>query len=637
MNRKQCASCGEKTVPVEGKMMKRAAVFALAFICWLLGFGLMRASPRIYIPNFDAGRFLPLIPFIAAYLLAGVSVLKNAVHTLLKGHTLDENFLMAIASLGAFAVGEWAEAVGVMLFYMIGEILQDTAVNKSRSSIDALLALKPDSARVRNGDGWVEVSADSVAVSSEIQVRAGERIPLDGIVLEGSGSIDAAMLSGESNPLSVTAGDEVHSGTVSLDGVLTIRSTKTADNSSAAKIIELIEQAREAKAKPERFITVFARYYTPAVVVAATLLAIVPPLLFHDAFSVWIYRALTLLVISCPCALVVSIPLGYFAGIGGLSRRGIMIKGAAHLDTLAGAEYFAFDKTGTLTRGQFSLVKTEPADGVSETMLLETAARAERDSNHPIAKAIMKAVAEKGLHTGAQAVTIREIAGHGVVSEGRDGVILAGNQKLLEDQGIPVKTSDSAYTSVYIAKNGVYYGRILIGDTVKPDAAKAIAELKRLGIKHIHMFTGDMRTNAEAVAEKIGVTDVHAELLPQDKITAMEALMKRGTAVFVGDGINDAPVLARADAGIGMGSGADVAVEAADIILMGAEVERVPEAVKRSRKIRRVIMENIYFALTVKALFITLAVFGSTNMWFAIFADVGVALLAILNASRTLR
>jgi Cd2+/Zn2+-exporting ATPase len=641
---------------------------------------------------------------LAAYVLAGLPVLKNAARNVLKGHALDENFLMAIATIGAFAIGEWAEAVGVMIFYMIGELIQDAAVSRSRSSIDALLALKPDTARVQSGNGWVEAAAETVAVGAIVLVRPGERIPIDGVVVEGAGLVDASMLSGESRPVGVQAGSEVMSGTVSLDGVLTIKTAKTADNSSAAKIVELVENAREAKAKPERFITAFARYYTPAVVGAAALLAVLPPVLGYGAFSAWLNRALILLVISCPCALVVSVPLGYFAGIGGLSRRGIMVKGASHLDPLARAEYVAFDKTGTLTQGEFAVAKIEAAPGVAERDLLEAAALAEQESNHPIAKAIKKAAKERGVlgptvsdtgvsasattavspmvsdtavssRAGTTAVSPtvpdtphsrREIAGRGIELD--DGRILAGNRRLLEERGVfaadntaspaspvsgtagelaympnfaspasPVSDTASAYTPVYIAKDGAYLGRILIGDTVKEGAAEAAADLSRLGIKKTLMFTGDTRSSAMAVAAELGIGDVEAELLPQDKLVATEKWTRKGITVFVGDGINDAPVLARADVGIAMGSGSDVAIESADVIIMTSDPRRVVEAIARARAIRRIVTGNIVFALGAKALFIALAVLGLANMWLALIADVGVALAAILNSSRALR
>ena len=611
--------------------LQRLVVFGTAFALWGAGLLLSHRGP--------AGglfRYLPLVPFLAAYALAGLPVLRSALRNLMKGKALDENFLMSIATLGAFAAGEWEEAAGVMIFYMIGELVQEAAVSRSRRSIKALLALKPDTARVRNGGVWTEVAAAKVAPGDEVLVRPGERIPVDGVILEGSGAVDASMLSGESKPVDVRSGSEVRSGTVSVDGALILRALHTADNSQAAKIVSLVESAREAKAKPERFITAFAKWYTPIVVFLAVLIAILPPLLIPSArFADWLYRALILLVISCPCALVVSIPLGYFAGIGGLSRRGIMVKGAVHLDLLHRARYVAFDKTGTLTRGNFAIKSLETAPGTDETALLQTAVYAERESNHPIARAITELGAARGIGGGAGG-DYREIAGHGIEA----GNILAGNRRLLEERGVTVTaggTDDDSDTAVYIAKNGRYLGRILIGDTDREGAAEAVARLKALGIRETVMFTGDARRPAEAAAERLGIRNVKAELLPQDKLEAMDALVRRGITVFVGDGINDAPVLARSDVGIAMGSGADAAVEAADIIIMTDDPRRVPEAIERARKTRRIVLQNTVFALGAKGAFIVLTVMGMSNMWFALIADVGVALIAIVNAARALR
>ncbi|MDR1957277.1 MAG: heavy metal translocating P-type ATPase [Treponema sp.] len=632
--------------------LKRLILFGVSLGLWITGLLLTHFAPHVALRAGDAGktlwRFLPLIPFIAAYLLAGLPVLRNAFRNLKQGHGLDENFLMSIATIGAFAVGEWEEAVGVMIFYMIGELVQDAAVDRSRASIDALLALKPDTARVKIGDTWGEVSAGAVHPGTLVLVRPGERIPLDGIVVEGGGSVDASMLTGESRPVPLKSDDEAHSGTVSLDGVLVIRTTKTADNSSAAKIIEMVESAREAKAKPERFITTFARWYTPLVVGAAALLAIGPPIFLPDArFSEWLYRALILLVISCPCALVVSVPLGYFAGIGGMARRGIMVKGAIHLDSLYKTGYVAFDKTGTLTEGKFSIVSTEPAPGIDERQLLETAVLAEQESNHPIAQAIRNRGRERGIEVtpggdpGAADISriqYREIAGQGMELHVAGETILAGNRMLLESRGIPLSdTPEASNTPIYIARNGGYCGKILIGDIIKEGSKEAVSRLKALGITETVMFTGDASGTAREVAFQVGISTVKAGLLPEDKLVETEKLTRRGITVFVGDGINDAPVLARSDVGIAMGSGADAAVEAADVIIMTADPRRVPEAIERARKTRSIVLGNVVFALSAKGIFITLAILGMANMWMALIADVGVALAAILNASRALR
>jgi Cd2+/Zn2+-exporting ATPase len=531
-----------------------------------------------------------------------------------------------------------------MIFYMIGELIQEAAVVRSRSSIDALLALKPDVARIKQGNDWVETAAGDVAPGTLTLVRPGERIPLDGILVEGRGAVDASMLTGESRPQELEAGDEVRSGTISVDGVLTIRTTKTADNSSAAKIIALVESASQAKAKPERFITAFAKWYTPLVVGLAALLAVLPPLLIPGAlFSDWLYRALILLVISCPCALVVSIPLGYFAGIGGMSRRGIMVKGAIHLDTLYKTKYVAFDKTGTLTQGKFSIAALENVPGITEKELLETAVLAEQESNHPIAEALRKGAEDRGIKTSGEAGTsYREIAGRGLeltITTGSGETILAGNRTLLESSGVllPTVTQTGGYTPVYIARNGRYYGRILVGDTLKEGAAEAVEALKAQGIQETVMFTGDERAAAETAAALIGIRSVDAELLPEDKLREVEKLTRRGLTAFVGDGINDAPVLARSDVGIAMGSGADVALDAADVIIMTDDPRRVPEAIQRARKTRHIVMGNVLFALGAKGIFITLAACGLANMWIALIADVGVALAAILNSARALR
>jgi Cd2+/Zn2+-exporting ATPase len=551
---------------------------------------------------------------------------------------------MSVATLGAFAVGAWEEAAGVMIFYMIGELIQEAAVNRSRSSINALLALKPDKARIQQEGVWTEVSAGEVSPGALVLVRPGERIPLDGIVSEGTGSIDASMLTGESKPVVCTVGDEVRSGTVSVDGVLQIETTRTAGESSAARIIKLVEGARDAKARPERFISSFARWYTPLVVAGAALLALLPPLFIPGArFTDWVYRALILLVISCPCALVVSVPLGYFAGIGGMSRRGIMVKGAVHLDSLHRVQNVAFDKTGTLTQGKFSIQALEPAGETSGETLLEAAFLAEQESNHPIAQAINRYALDQGLVPGAsgagEVTGRREIAGRGLELTLSNGTILTGTLALLEARHIPVPPGMDPVTAtgVYVARDGRYLGRILIGDRIKESAPEAIRELQTLGIKNTVIITGDNRAAAGEVAARLGISKVESELLPEDKLDSVERLSAAGVTVFVGDGINDAPVLARSNVGIAMGSGSDVAVEAADVIIMTDDLRRVPEAISRARRTRRIIMENVALALGTKGIFIVLAGLGMANMWLALIADVGVCLAAVVNSTRTLR
>lgn len=623
----ECRCCGDVESREAAISVKKIVIFTAAVVLWITGLVVMRFL------NGSRDWWIPLIPFCAAYLLAGLPVLRNAARNIFNGRLFDENFLMSIATIGAFVIGEWEEAVGVMIFYMIGELIQDVAVSRSKASIDALLALKPDKARILRDGRWSEESAESVLVGDLVKVRSGERIPMDGVVVEGSASVDMSMLSGEAAPIQADVGVAVYSGTVSLDGVLTIRAVKIANESSAAKIVDLVRNARAAKAKPERFISVFARYYTPTVICAAVLIAVLP-LFFGAEWTIWLRRALVLLVISCPCALVVSVPLGYFAGIGGLSRRGIMVKGAVHIDSLSRARFVAFDKTGTLTKGEFSVVKIEPAGSFDKLSLLKTVARAESESNHPIAKAIKRVAEEQGvLEASEEGVGVHELAGLGIETE--DGV-LVGTRKLLLERGISVSALRTMYTAVYVAKDGVYCGRILIGDAVKEKSAEAIGALKRLGVSKTLMLTGDVREGAVSVAEMLGVDEVEAELLPGDKVSVIEKWATHGVTVFVGDGVNDAPVLARADVGVVMGSGADAAVEAADVVIMTSEPDRVPEAICLSRKIRRIIMENVVFALVAKALFITLALFGVANMWLALFADVGVCLLAILNSGRAL-
>jgi Cd2+/Zn2+-exporting ATPase len=625
--------------------LTRVLIFAAATVLWAAGIALeVLALPGL-------SRYAPLVPFVLGYLLAGAPVFRDAIRNLARGNALDENFLMSIATIGAFAVGEWEEAVGVMIFYMIGELVQEAAVLRSRRSIDALLALKPDRARVRMGDAWIDLAAEEVAVGSTVLVRPGERIPLDGIVTEGSGYVDSSMLTGESAPVRVGPGVEVRSGTTATDGVLTIRTTRIAGESSAARIIELVESASHAKAKAERFITVFARYYTPAVVGVAILVAIIPPLFVPgEQFSVWLYRALIMLVISCPCALVVSVPLGYFGGIGGMSRRGILVKGATHLDALAAARRVVFDKTGTLTEGRFSLLALRPAPGVESDRLLRIAAAAEAESNHPVATAIV-AAARDGLGSSGDRATangapplpvgtaFREIAGRGIQATVDGQAILVGNERLLSDEGITVPAAvEDAATGAHVAADGVYLGHIAVGDAIKPTSAAAVERLAALGVRETIMLTGDAPAAAAAVAEKLGLTSYHAGLLPEDKLQRLEAFSSlEGRTLFVGDGINDAPVLARADVGIAMGSGADAAVEAADVVIMTDDPMRVSEAIERSRRTRRIVMQNVVFALAFKGVFLALGAAGLANMWEAVIADVGVALVAVLNSTRALK
>jgi Cd2+/Zn2+-exporting ATPase len=644
-----CPSCAAAARPAQAPVAAASAesraetrrafvVFGVAAVLWAAGFvlTLLDLEGRL--------RYAALAPLLASYALAGLPVLKAAVRNLLKGNALDENFLMAIATIGAFAVGEWEEAAGVMIFYMIGELAQEYAVNKSRRSIDSLLALKPDTARVAIGDGWEEVRAEEVAVGTVVLVRPGERIPLDGTVESGESFVDSSMLTGESVPRRAGPGDAVRSGTVATDGLLQVRTTRLAGESSAARIIELVENASSAKARTERFIAVFARWYTPAVVGTALLIAVVPPLVLPGArFADWLYRALIMLVISCPCALVVSIPLGYFGGIGGLSRRGILVKGAVFLDALAKVRRVAFDKTGTLTEGRFELRSARPAPGatIDADGLVALAAAAESHSNHPLARAVEEAAAARGLSPAAVDGAFAETAGRGISATVGGERVLVGSERLLSEAGIAVPETErdaEGLTNVYVARSGAYLGRLLVGDRAKAGAAAAVAELRALGVEQVALVSGDSAAAAARVGAELGIEEVYADLLPEGKLALVERWSAAGErTAFVGDGINDAPVLARSDVGIAMGSGADVAVEAADVIVMTDDPRRVPEAIRRSRRTRAIVFQNIVFALGVKGFFLTLGAFGVATMWEAVIADVGVALLAVLNSMRALR
>ena len=567
---------------------------------------------------------LPL--FLIPYFIIGWDVLWKAVRNIAHGQVFDENFLMCVATVGALVLGEYAEAVGVMLFYQVGELFQSYAVGKSRQSISQLMDIRPDSANVERDGQIVQADPEEVAIGDVIVVRPGEKIPLDGVVLEGSSSLDTAALTGESVPRDAAPGDELLSGCVNLTGLLKVRVTKEFGESTVAKILDLVENASSKKAKAENFITKFARYYTPSVVIGAVLLAVIPSLI-TGAWAVWVHRALIFLVISCPCALVISIPLSFFGGIGGASARGILVKGGNYLELLAKTETVVFDKTGTLTRGVFELSALYPSGGVANETLLETAALAECHSSHPIAQSLRRAWG-------------RDI-GHGI-SCLVDGVqVLAGNEKLMVRENIPFARCGDVGTLVYVARDGAYLGCAVIADQVKGTAPAAISDLKRRGIRTV-MLTGDSQAVGEAVAAKLGLDEVHAQLLPGDKVDRLEELLARksanGVLAYVGDGVNDAPVLSRADVGIAMGGmGSDAAIEAADVVLMDDDPAKLTEAMDIARKCLRIVRENIVFALAVKALFLMLGAFGVASMWEAVFADVGVAVIAILNASRMLR
>ena len=576
---------------------------------------------------------------IAAYVVAGGEVLLRAAKNILRGQVFDENFLMAVASLGAMLMGEATEAVAVMLFYQIGEWFQDRAVDKSRASIAQLMDIRPDHANHVLADGSVEVvPPQSLKAGDILLVKPGERIPLDGVILEGTSTLNTSALTGESIPRDVAEGDTVLSGCVNQTGVLRLRATGAYESSTVARILRLVEDSGERKARTERFITRFARWYTPAVCLAALLLALVPPL-FVGEWTEWIKRALTFLVISCPCALVISVPLTFFGGVGGASRRGVLIKGANYLEQLAKTDIAVFDKTGTLTRGTFEVTAIHP-NQITEEELLELAALAESYSDHPISASLRAAwnrVLDKNRVTDVQ-----EIAGRGIhaLVDGRS--VYAGNERLMADVHVESRPCHRQGTIVHVALDGVYMGHIVIADRVKEGSAEAIAELKALGVARTVMLTGDQSAVAQSVAKELGVDEVHAELLPGDKVEQVERLMKQkpegAMLAFVGDGINDAPVLRRADLGIAMGGvGSDAAIEAADIVLMDDDPRKLPCAIRIARRTLRIANQNIIFALSVKAIILIMGAMGLANMWLAVFADVGVSFLAILNAMRAMR
>mgnify|MGYP001046749174 CR=1 FL=1 len=576
--------------------------------------------------------------YLIPYFVIGWDILWKAVRNISRGQVFDENFLMCVATIGALVLGEYSEAVGVMLFYQVGELFQSVAVGKSRRSIAQLMDIRPDSANVERDGQILEVDPDEVAVGETIVVRPGEKIPLDGVVLEGASAIDTAALTGESAPRDVSVNSELLSGCVNLTGLLKVRVTKEFGQSTVAKILDLVENASAKKAKAENFITKFARYYTPAVVCSALALAVIPSLVTGE-WGVWVHRALTFLVISCPCALVISIPLSFFGGIGGASAQGILVKGGNYLELLAKTETVVFDKTGTLTQGVFEVSSLNPAPGVTEHDLLEAAALAERHSGHPIAQSLRRAL---GADVDPSRVTdVQEIPGHGVSALADGKRVLAGNEKLMKREGVRPLPCGAAGTIVHVAREGRYLGCAVISDQLKPTAPAAVKALKAQGIRTV-MLTGDSETVGRAVAGQLGLDEVHAQLLPGDKVDRLEDLLSRksakGALAYVGDGVNDAPVLSRADVGIAMGAmGSDAAIEAADVVLMDDDPAKLVRAMDIARKCLRIVKENIAFALGVKALFLILGALGRTTMWGAVFSDVGVAVIAILNATRMLK
>lgn len=582
--------------------------------------------------------------YMVPYLVIGYDILRKAGKGILNRQVFDENFLMAVATVGAIALGDYTEGVSVMLFYQIGELFQSYAVGKSRRNISELMDIRPDYANIEKDGQLEQVDPDEVEVGTTIVVQSGEKVPIDGVILEGSSTLNTSALTGESLPREVKAGDEIISGCINMTGVLKICTTKEFGESTVSKILELVENSSSRKSRSENFISKFAKYYTPAVCYGALALAVLPPLVRMTALGLapewgdWIYRALTFLVISCPCALVISIPLSFFAGIGGASNQGILVKGSNYLETLASTKYVVFDKTGTMTQGVFEVSGVHHNEMDAEK-LLEYAALAECSSSHPISKSLQKAY---GKTIDRNRVTdIEEIGGNGVTAKVDGILVAAGNVKLMKKLGISYMDCHSVGTIVHMAVDSKYAGHILISDLIKPHAAQAIAELKRAGVKKTVMLTGDAKNVAEQVAEELGIQEVHSELLPADKVAKVEELLKQKTEkeklAFVGDGINDAPVLSRADIGIAMGAlGSDAAIEAADIVLMDDDPLKIAKAIKIARKCIRIVYQNIYFALGIKGICLLLGAIGVANMWMAIFADVGVMVIAVLNAIRAL-
>ena len=582
-----------------------------------------------------------LLLYLVPYLIAGWGTLREAAEALGQGEALDENFLMGIATLGALAIGflpgaetQFPEAVFVMLFFQVGELFEGVAEGRSRRSIAHLMDIRPDTAQVERDGALQTVSPDAVAVGEVVLVRPGERIPMDGIVLEGNSALDTVALTGESVPRSVHPGDEVLSGCVNLNGVLRIRTTKAFGDSTASRILELVEHAAENKSRSEHLITRFARIYTPIVVGLAVLLALIPSLI-TGAWATWIYRSLMFLVVSCPCALVISVPLAFFGGIGGASRRGVLVKGAAFLDTLSQIRTVVFDKTGTLTEGVFTVTAVHP-DQFDEQRLLHLAAHVERHSTHPIAAALLQAWPNE--QDDCEVSDIREYAGKGLTASVNGQTVAVGGEKLMEQVGAAWHPCSHAGTIVHVAVDGTYVGHIVISDRIKEDAAQAVKDLHAAGVRRTVMLTGDRRAVAESVAGQLGLDAFYAELLPQEKVERVEQLLPEGTLAFVGDGINDAPVLARADLGIAMGAlGSDAAIEAADVVLMDDKPSKIALAIRLARRTLRIARENIWFALAIKFAVLVLAAFGVATLWLAVFADVGVTVLAVLNAMRALR
>ena len=618
-----CSCCGHE----HGEENEKVQVIRLAVSAVLLAAAWLSPLAGIW----------RLLAFLVPYLIAGYTVLWQAAKNILHGEIFDEGFLMAIATIGAFFIGEYPEAVFVMIFFQVGELFEALAVGRSRRSIEALMDIRPDYANLEKDGETRRVSPEEVGIGEIIVVKPGEKIPLDGVVESGGSSLNTMALTGEPAPRDVAPGDSVISGCVNLTGVLRVRVEKRYAESTVAKILELVENSAENKARSESFIRKFARWYTPAVVIAAVLLAVVPSVITGQ-WSFWVYKALTLLVISCPCALVVSVPLAFFGGIGGASRCGILVKGGNYLEALADAKTVVFDKTGTLTRGSFFVTTIHPT-ACSEEELLELAAAAERYSDHPISLSIREAYGKS--IDEARVQELKELAGHGVSAKIDGRAVLVGNERLMQANGVDVAKCTHEGTMVHVAADGQYLGHIVIDDAVKPDSADAILALRRLGVTKTVMLTGDQKSVAERVGRELGLDEVRAELLPGDKVGCVEELLVKkanGTLLFVGDGMNDAPVLSRADVGVAMGAlGSDAAIEAADVVLMDDQPSKLALAIRIGRRTRSIARQNIVFALAVKLAFMVLTVLGVTNMGPAVFADVGVMVLAVLNSTRAMR
>lgn len=614
--------------------MKKSFIFRIS-TCLILGIGGFAAEHVAINYNNE----ISIALFILAYCVIGLDIVFKAIRNIFHGEIFDENFLMVVATLGALATGEYPEAIAVMFLYQIGEEFQDIAVGKSRNAIKELMQIKPEYANVlRNGE-TIQVKPEEVKIGETIVIKPGEKVPLDGRVKKGTSMLDTKTITGESVPKKIVEQELIYSGSINLNSVLEVKVTKKFEDSTVAKILELVEEATSKKAKTEKFITKFAKYYTPTVCLFALALALVPTLVFKQELMTWVYRALIFLVISCPCALVISVPLGFFGGIGGASKKGILIKGSNYLEALSKAKYAMFDKTGTITKGVFEIQKINPVD-ISEEELIRVAAHGEKFSNHPIALSIKKRY--KGKYDESKVENLEEISGKGIKARIFFQETLIGNAKLLQENKVKFKPVDEAGTVIYVAIEGQYKGYILIADKVKDDSKKAIEDLKKEKIKKTYILTGDEKRITDKIAQEVGVDECKSELLPDQKLENLEAVLKtkgeKEKVIFVGDGVNDSPCLARADIGIAMGGiGADAAIEAADVVIMTDELTKIAQAIKIAKKTMKIVKQNIVFALAVKIIILALGALGFANMWLAVFADVGVSMIAILNSMKTLK